>query len=164
MSGMLITAPTMASLQHIQPSPACSQHILHRPILKLTQAWSAAGWRATVSGLAEKFARPLPSMQPEASNGLQPGPMPDSNGHAHSGLEGGLEQIFPASNSIFDSARHSALRQQSLHQQLHDRQKNRNQFHKVGRSALHLVHHHLSPWGTVCARSGPSSCNAPEQH
>ena len=120
--------------------PACQQATVLVPCLSLcrcvavtcvlTRACAAAGWRATVSGLAEKFARPLPTM-PEASNGLQPGPMPDSNGHAHNGLEGGLEQIFPNSNHTFDSARHTAMRQQSLHQQLHDRQKNRVQFHKV---------------------------------
>ena len=85
-----------------------------------------------MSGLAEKFARPLPALQLDSHSG-QAGALPDSNGHAHNGLESSLEHMFPNSNSVFDSARHSAMRQQSLHQQQqNDRQKNRLQFHKVG--------------------------------
>ena len=125
----------MPSPAHLCCAQKCSisQHSMAVPNTAFCLAsclCHAAGWRATVNGLADKFARPLAVLQhdmlsPAAGSGL-----PDANGHAHSALESGIEQFIPL--NMFESAhRGGAMRPQLLHQHLHERQKNRSQFHKV---------------------------------
>ena len=87
-----------------------------------------------MTGLADKFARPLVALQPDILSPAAGSGLPDANGHGHSALEAGIEQFIPL--NMFESAhRGGAMRPQLLHQHLHERQKNRAQFHKVHSAA-----------------------------